>query len=131
MSSNNQREGREHSSLKESPEPARLMSVANSIAAEELLRSAFKYQDALVAYAFGLIQDWALAQDAVQEAFIVVQRKHAEFRAEASVFTWVRQIVRFEALNILRSRQREACFVDEELISLIDRQFERYLDGEA
>src|ERR1043165_4952124 len=73
---------------------------ASPMTAEDLLRSAFKYQDALVSYAYGLLQDWALAQDAVQEAFIVLQKKHAEFRAGANVFAWVRQIVRFEALNI-------------------------------
>ena len=98
---------------------------------EDLLRSAFKYQDALVSYAFGLLQDWALAQDAVQEAFIVLQRKHAEFKPSANVFTWARQMVRFEALNLIRSRQREACFVDEELFALVDEQFERHLDQEA
>ena len=99
--------------------------------AEDLLRSAFKYQDALVSYAYGLLQDWALAQDAVQEAFIVLQKKHAEFRPDANVYTWVRQIVRFEALDILRSRQRECYFVDDELFSLVDQQFERHLDLDA
>jgi RNA polymerase sigma-70 factor (ECF subfamily) len=99
--------------------------------AEDLLRNAFKYQDALVSYAYGLLQDWALAQDAVQEGFIVLQKKHAEFRPDANVYTWARQIVRFEALNILRSRQREACFVDDELFSLVDQQFERHLDQDA
>ena len=101
------------------------------ITPEDLLRSAFKYQDALVSYAYALLQDWALAQDAVQEAFIVLQRKHAEFNPGANVFTWARQMVRFEALNIIRSRQREACFVDEELFALVDEQFERHLDQEA
>jgi RNA polymerase sigma-70 factor (ECF subfamily) len=98
---------------------------------ENLLRSAFRYQDALVSYAYALLQDWALAQDAVQEAFIVLQRKHAEFNPGANVFAWVRQMVRFEALNIIRSRRREAYFVDEELFSLVDEQFERHLDQEA
>jgi RNA polymerase sigma-70 factor (ECF subfamily) len=98
------------------------------LTAEDLLRSAFKYQDALVSYAYGLLQDWALAQDAVQEAFIVLQKKHTEFRADASVFAWARQIVRFEALNIRRARQRELRFIDDELVSLVDQQFERHLD---
>jgi len=105
--------------------------VTQPVTAEDLLRAAFKYQDALMSYAYGLLQEWALAQDAVQEAFIVLQKKHAEFRPGASVFAWARQIVRFEALNILRSRQREAYFVDEELFSLVDQQFEKYLDPEA
>ena len=102
-----------------------------AVTAEDLLRQAFRYQDALVSYAYGLLQDWALAQDAVQESFIVLQRKHAQFKPGASLFAWVRQIVRFEALNLLRSRRREACFVDEELISLVDQQFEKHLDADA
>jgi len=101
------------------------------IAAEDLLRSAFKYQDALVSYAYALLQDWALAQDAVQETFIVLQKKHAEFRAGANVYTWARQIVRFEALNMLRSRKREAYYVDAELFSLVEKQFELHMDPEA
>jgi RNA polymerase sigma-70 factor, ECF subfamily len=101
------------------------------VTAEDLLRRAFKYQDALVSYAYGLLQDWALAQDAVQESFIVLQKKHAEFRSDANLFAWARQIVRFEALNILRSRERESCFVDDDLITLVDEQFERYLDTDA
>ena len=101
------------------------------IAAEDLLRSAFKYQDALVSYAYALLQDWALAQDAVQETFIVLQKKHAEFRAGANVYTWARQIVRFEALNMLRSRKREAYFVGDELFSLVEKQFELHMDQES
>src|SRR6266536_5242039 len=101
--------------------------VSPPMTAENLLRSAFKYQDALVSYAYGLLQDWALAQDAVQEAFIVLQKKHREFRPGSNPFAWARQIVRFEALKLLRSRQHESCVVDEELFTLVDQQFERYL----
>ncbi len=102
-----------------------------ALTAEDLLRTAFKYQDALTSHAFGLLQDWSLAQDAVQETFIVLQRKHAEFHPGANVFTWARQILRYEALNLLRSRQREACFGDEELFNLVEQQFEKHLDQDA
>src|SRR5262249_53353325 len=107
------------------------MQTAPTMTAEDLLRSAFKYQDALVSYAYGLLQDWALAQDAVQEAFIVLQKKHAEFHPGAGVFAWVRQMVRFEALSILRSRQRESCLADDELFSLVDQQFDRYFEQDG
>src|SRR6185503_8310446 len=100
-----------------------------TVSAEDLLRQAFKYQDALVSYAYGLLQDWALAQDAVQESFIVLQRKHHEFKPGANAYAWTRQIVRFEALNLLRARRKETCYADEELFNLVDQQFERYLDG--
>ena len=99
--------------------------------AEDLLRAAFKYQDALTSYAYALLQDWALAQDAVQETFIVLQKKHTQFRPGANVFTWARQMVRFEALNILRARGRESCVADEQLFALIEAQFDEHFDAEA
>jgi RNA polymerase sigma-70 factor (ECF subfamily) len=102
-----------------------------TLSAEDLLRAAFKYQDALTSYAYALLQDWSLAQDAVQETFIVLQKKHAEFRPGANVFTWARQMVRYEALNLLRARGRESCLADEQLFALIDAQFEEHFDGDA
>lgn len=102
-----------------------------ALSAEDLLRAAFKHQDALTSYAFALLQDWALAQDAVQESFIVLQKKHAEFRPGASVFAWARQIVRFEALNIMRARGRESCVADEELLALIEAQFAEHMNPDA
>ncbi len=101
------------------------------MSADDLLRAAFKYQDALTSYAYALLQDWALAQDAVQETFIVLQKKHAEFRPDANVFTWARKMVRYEALNILRARGRESCVMDEDLAALIDARFEEHVDADA
>lgn len=99
--------------------------------ADDLLRAAFKYQDALTSYGYALLRDWALAQDAVQETFIVLQRKHAEFRPGANVFSWARQILRFEALQILRARGRESFLADEELFALIEARFDEHLDADA
>ena len=101
------------------------------LSAEDLLRAAFKYQDALTSFAHALLQDWALAQDAVQETFIVLQKKHTEFRPGANVFTWARQMVRYEALNILRSRGHEYCVADEELLALVDAQFAEHMNADA
>jgi len=106
-------------------------SVEAAVSAEDLLRAAFKYQDALTSHAYALLRDWALAQDAVQETFIVLQKKHADFRPGANVFTWARQILRFEALKIIRARGREAYLVDEELFALIEARFEEHLDADA
>ena len=98
---------------------------------DEVLRAAFKYQDALTAYAFWLLQDWMLAQDAVQEAYIVLAKKWEQYDPSKNIFTWVRQIVRFEALNILRSRRKEASVCDEELMSLVENTFENNFDEQA
>jgi RNA polymerase sigma-70 factor (ECF subfamily) len=100
-----------------------------SLTEEEVLQAVFKYQGALTTYAFGLLRDWALAEDAVQDAYMVALRKRAEFEPDKNVFLWMRQIVRFEALNMIRARKRET-YVDEELLSLVDGVFERNLDDE-
>jgi RNA polymerase sigma-70 factor, ECF subfamily len=105
--------------------------LPSALSAEDLLRAAFKYQDALTSYAYALLQDWALAQDAVQETFIVLQKKHAEFRPGANVFTWARQMVRFEALNIIRARSREHYMADEELLALVDAQFVEHMNADV
>ena len=102
-----------------------------ALSAEDLLRAAFKYQDALTSYAFALLQDWALAQDAVQETFVVLHKKHAEFRPDGNVFTWARQMVRYEALNIARARGREFCVADEELLALVDAHFAEHMNPDA
>ena len=39
---------------------------------ESTIRKAFKYKGSLEAYAFSIIHDWGLAEDAVQEALIKV-----------------------------------------------------------
>lgn len=105
--------------------------MTSSVSAEDLLRAAFKYHDALVSYAYGLLQDWALAQDAVQETFITVQKKHAEFTPGTNILAWTRRIARYEALNILRARGRETFVGDEELFALVDAQFEEHLNHDA
>ena len=49
-----------------------------SLTEEEVLQAVFKYQGALTTYAFGLLRDWALAEDAVQDAYMVALRKRDE-----------------------------------------------------
>lgn len=38
----------------------------------ELLKEAFKYQGALTSYAHGMLRDWALSKDAVQNTFVLL-----------------------------------------------------------
>ena len=79
---------------------------------EDVLRDAFRYQDALTSYAYGLLRDWSLAQDVVQESFLVLLKKWEAYRPEANLYAWVRQMVRFEALNTLRARRKEKYIID-------------------
>ena len=95
---------------------------------DEIVKAAFQYRDALMSYAFALLRDWARAEDAVQDAFIVVMNKWTEFRGGTSVYLWVRQIVHNKALESLRARGRKMSPLEEELLSRVASSMERHLD---
>jgi RNA polymerase sigma-70 factor (ECF subfamily) len=97
----------------------------------ELLRQAFAYQAALTAYAYGLLRDWTLAEDAVQEAFVVLLEKHAEYNPELGLFPWVRRMVQLKALEQLRRARRETPFPDEELLQLVQRSLDEHFGKPA
>ena len=94
--------------------------------ASEILRAGLQHQDALKAYAFSILRDWSLAEDAVQEALVAVNGKADEFSG-GSIVAWIRGFVRFQALQIIRKRKRHAFVEDQELLGLIDQQFDQHL----
>ncbi len=100
----------------------------DNVTREDFLRTAIKYQDALVSYAYGLLQDWASAQDAVQEAFIVLDKKWGTLRQADSIYPWMRQVVRHKSIDMIRSRSRETTVGDMELLDLMADQFDQHMD---
>ncbi|MEI6211030.1 MAG: sigma-70 family RNA polymerase sigma factor [bacterium] len=102
-----------------------------TVTQDTVLRAAFKCQGALLSYAYTVLRDWSLAQDAVQEALIAANRQWQEFRAGAEMFPWLKKIVRHKAIDIIRRRKRAAYVGDDRLLSLVDAQFERQFDTDA
>lgn len=97
---------------------------------DEVVKAAFQYRDALLGYAFSMLRDWTLAEDAVQDSIIVVMNKWGEFRPGTSVFLWVRQIVHYKVQETLRARARKASPLEEELLAQVASTVEKYLDEE-
>lgn len=98
---------------------------------DALIKAAFRYQDALRVYAFGFLSDWALAEDVVQDALIVVMNQWKDFAAGTSLFIWVRQIVHNKAMEMRRSRTRQMPLPEEALLLRIGAALDRYLDEHA
>ncbi len=71
-----------------------------------------RYNQRLYRIARAILRDDALAEDAVQEAYLQAFKHLESFRREASLSTWLHQIVRNEALGRLRksSRAKEVQF---------------------
>lgn len=64
-----------------------------------------RHQSALKAFVLGLLPNFAEADDVMQEVFLVVTRKAADFQPESSFLSWARTIARYE---VMTSRRRKA-----------------------
>ena len=98
---------------------------------DRVLKAALTCQSALVAYAHALLADYAAAEDVVQNAFLVVARKHEEFAEGTSMLAWCRSIVRLEILSHLRKRRREPTLEDRLLQDAMDAAFVAHQSVEA
>lgn len=65
-----------------------------------------RYQGMAFAYALTTLSDYHLAEDAVQQALITAYRNLASLRDPRRFGGWLRGIVRFECLRLLRDRSR-------------------------
>lgn len=95
-------------------------------ARDRLLKAALTCQSALIAYAHALLADYAAAEDVVQNAFVVVARRHADFQEGTSMLAWCREIVRLEILSHLRKSRREPTLEDRLLHDAMDSAFVAY-----
>lgn len=91
---------------------------------DRILKEAFGYHRALVTYALALLRDHALAEDAVQGAYVTVARKYESFELGRAVLPWCRGIVRFEVLKILQKQGREIATEDTFLFDSVSDAFE-------
>ena len=83
-------------------------------------REAFQCREALKVYAFGMLRDWAVAEDVVQDAFIVVMDKYETFEPGSSMMAWTRAIVRRKVLQYLDREKRRESALDQVLCDAVD-----------
>ncbi len=91
-----------------------------------MLKLALKYRAELTAYARSLLGNYAAAEDAVQEAMLVVVKKFDQFQEGTSMLAWCRSIVRLEVLRMKQQRQREQSLAERLLDDAIDAAFEEF-----
>lgn len=94
---------------------------------DQIMRAALSYQQGLTAYAYGIIRDWGLAQDAFQEALIALHHKVKEVDVER-LEAWLRRVVHHKAVDCVRkeSNQTEAV---ERLSHIVAEFMHSRLDG--
>ena len=93
---------------------------------DRVLKEALECRVELVAYARSLLGNYTAAEDAVQEAMLVVVKKFDQFREGTSVLAWCRAIVRLEVLRAKQQRQRERTLAERLLDDAVDAAFDEF-----
>lgn len=93
---------------------------------DRVLKSALTYRMELTAYARSLLGDYPAAEDAVQEAMLVVVNKFDQFTEGTSMLAWCRSIVRLEVLRMKQQRQRDRSLAERLLDDAIDAAFDEF-----
>ena len=75
--------------------------------------------------------NYSAAEDAVQEAMLVVVAKFEQFEEGTSVLAWCRSIVRIEVLRAKQRHQRERTLAKKILDDSVDAAFEEFQSSRA
>ncbi len=98
------------------------MSSPESSSVENVQRLFLENQAGLYGYVLSIVRNFSLAQDIVQDTFLIVTRKAAQFDPETNFVAWVYTIARYEALAVMRRLARPA--LAEETLQLLFAQQE-------
>ncbi|WP_439881369.1 RNA polymerase sigma factor [Pontibacter sp. MBLB2868] len=83
------------------------------------------YSKAMFNVSMRITNDYAEAEDVLQEAFISAFRNLHAFKSEASFGSWLKKIVVNAAINAIRKRRSELVPMDEQVVAEVaDEQFE-------
>ncbi len=85
----------------------------------ELIEAVFAWRDLLSAYAFSILRDWHLAEDVVQDAFLLAGERIGTGEIEGELLPWLRGVVRLKCFEMIRAQQREAATPEEILAEAI------------
>jgi RNA polymerase sigma-70 factor (ECF subfamily) len=115
--------------LSEARKPGVSMSAGN----DEVMRLLLKNQSMLSVFVFTLVQDWDLADDAVQEAAVYICSHWQEFTPGTNFGAWARAIARNRLRELLKARQKTGAQIPElDLDSLsehvTEKEWDRYGD---
>ena len=75
---------------------------------QQVLQLFVRHQPRIKGFIVSLLPDFAAAEDVLQETFLVVQRKAAEFDPGGNFIAWAFQIARFQVMKAQAQHRRAA-----------------------
>src|SRR5690606_29550523 len=98
------------------PEPLHSRDEGHTAAVQGLF---VQYQPAVRSYILSMIPDFPLADDVLQDVFLVVTRKAHEFELGTSFSAWVKTIARYKALEAIRAARNRFVSLSEETLEAL------------
>ena len=86
---------------------------------QEVLQLFVRHQTRIKGFILALLPDFAAAEDVLQETFLVVQRKAADFQPGASFTAWAFRIARFKVMKAQTAHQRRSDRVSDEVLEAL------------
>ncbi len=88
-----------------------------------------QYQPAIRGYILSMIPDFSMAEDVMQETFIVVTKKAASFELGTSFPAWVKTIARFKSLEAIRANRHRGEFLSEEVLNALGTERGEFVEN--
>ena len=86
---------------------------------QQVLQLFVRHQTRIKGFIVSLMGDFAAAEDVVQETFLVVQQKAAEFELRSNFIAWAFQIARFQVMKAQSNHRRAADRFSDEVIEAL------------
>jgi len=84
-----------------------------------------KFEPALRAYARGLVPDWDLVDEALQEASVTMWQKRSQLESADGFVPWARVILRFKCLRQLEKLRSRRPLLSDEVLEKVAERSER------
>ncbi len=81
-----------------------------------------KFQPMIRSHILSIVPDFTLAEDILQETFLVVSRKAGTFELGSSFPAWVKTIARFKSLEVLRRERNPRIVLSETALDALDAE---------
>ena len=104
------------------------MPETNPVAESDFLRIFMRHENALRAFARGLLPTWDAVDEVLQESSVVMWRKLAQLDSAEHFLPWAKMIVRLEALRLRRNFSRDRLVFGDAVIELLATEAEQIGD---
>lgn len=91
---------------------------------EQALRLLARERRMIESFIRAIVADAHLVEDVIQEVYIIVAQKHADFADGTNFGAWVREIARRTALNQIRKTSRRAAALEPDALDALEANFD-------